>query len=426
LEIKIPYNDIINDTMSINQLNVYLGGKTMLSFFKNKLVWIGLGIIALISSVFTFAFIGSTINPTAKELPLGIVVLDEGVKLPNGERLNLGELLEYEVKKRDTSSVKWSFFNSKEEALKAMDEREVYAIILVPENLSSNIFSLLTESPGEPTTTIILNEGMNQVGVNVATQISNGILSNFNQQIQTRLLSQLEEMNWPLSVDLTKVVISPVKIKMEKINSVPPNHANGNTPALITQLIWISTFISSMILFTLIKRLTDGKWTLKSIGTQIFAGILYVTLISGVIHLLTVRVLNMDVSSQDQLFMSLLFIGMSFFLLQNSLLNWIGYPAAPIFILLLFFSMPILTMAPEMLPEMTRDYLYSWTPFRYSLDRLRDILFFDMKLFEDGVGTLGMIGIISFFLMVLSILKPNALKKSNETKYEAAVKNEQS
>jgi hypothetical protein len=106
------------------------------------------------------------------------------------------------------------------------------------------------------------------------------------------------------------------------------------------------------------------------------------------------------------------YIGLCFFFLQNALLNWIGYPAAPLFILLFFFSMPILTLAPEMLPVLTRDWLYSWVPFRYSLENFKDILFFGRDIFENGIGTIGVIGLSSLVIMFLAVLKP--VKKAEE------------
>ena len=66
-----------------------------------------------------------------------------------------------------------------------------------------------------------------------------------------------------------------------------------------------------------------------------------------------------------------------FFLLQSTLLNWMGIPAMGILVLLMFFSMPLLNMAPEFLPQATQDWLYSWTPLRFGASALRDVMYFD-------------------------------------------------
>ncbi|WNS77906.1 hypothetical protein RRU94_05355 [Domibacillus sp. DTU_2020_1001157_1_SI_ALB_TIR_016] len=382
-------------------------------FFKNKVVWIGLGIIMLAAGIFTFAFMGSTVNPAPKELPLAIVVEDEGAKLPNEELLNISQTLVEEIQKRDDASVDWQVLPTKAEAVEAMNDKELYAAIILPEDLSQNVFSLLTKSPAEPSAAILVNEGMNQAGANVAAQISNGMLAGLNQQIEQQLFTQLEERKMPLSVDTAKLLSSPVAIQIEKINPVAANNANGNTPALFTQLLWITTFISSMILFTALRKSTQGNWTFKSFLGQLLAGILYVAFISSVVLVLAVHVLEIGISSESSLFFMMFFIGLCFFFLQSACLNWIGYPAAPLFILLLFFSMPILTMAPEMLPNITRDYLYSWVPFRFSVESFKDILFFGKETFENGIGTIGVIGLVSLLLMGLSVLKPGKKSKEN-------------
>ncbi|WP_372442101.1 YhgE/Pip domain-containing protein [Metabacillus bambusae] len=388
----------------------------MISFFRNKLLWAGLGIIILAVCIFTFAFMGSTVNPTPHELPLAIVMEDEGVVLPNGEQLNFGEILVEQIRNNDKSSVDWKILNDQDEAIKNMNEKEIYGTLLLPKDLSQNIFSLLTESPKKPTTKIIINEGMNFTGANVASQITNGVLTSFNQQIQEQLFTQTEEMNTPLTVDLAKQLTNPLTIETEKINPIGTNNANGNTPALFTQLLWLTTFISSMVLFTLLKKITGGKSSFTAIASQVVSGIIFVASIAGVILFIAVQMLDVNIPSIGDMFIMMFYIGLCFFFLQNALLNWIGYPAAPLFILLFFFSMPILTLAPEMLPDVTRDWLYSWVPFRYSLEIFKDILFFDRGIFEEGIGTIGVIGLSSFIIMFLARLKPGKKVGKKEEK----------
>ena len=68
--------------------------------------------------------------------------------------------------------------------------------------------------------------------------------------------------------------------------------------------------------------------------------------------------------------------GSAFFLLQSSLLNWIGFRAMPLLVLLMFFSVPLLNMAPEFLSQTTRDWIYSWTPLRFAAGGLREVMYF--------------------------------------------------
>ncbi|WP_147535185.1 YhgE/Pip domain-containing protein [Bacillus marasmi] len=375
-------------------------------FFKNKMVWLGLGGIILLASVLTFAFMGSTINSTPKKMPLAIVVEDEGVQLANGKQMNLGEALIKDIQKEDSPSVKWKLLKSKQSALSAMDEKKFYAVIIIQRDFTRDVLSQVTNKPTIPTATIIMNEGMNPVGASVALQIANGVVTQFSKQITIQLSSLMAELNIPITPDLAKTITEPFKVDTVKRNPVGTNNANGNTPALFTQILWLVTFISSMMLFTIRKKGPKENQTAWSLVSQILAGTLYVSISSGGILILAVRVLGVSVPNEGDLFMLLVLIGLCFFLIQNALLMWIGYLAAPIIILLFFFSAPILTMAPEMLPEFTRDYLYSWIPFRFSVESFKDLLFFKKGPFESGMVTLGVSGLISLCMIGLSILKP--------------------
>ncbi|MGM7680927.1 hypothetical protein ACSVDA_02110 [Cytobacillus sp. Hm23] len=77
----------------------------------------------------------------------------------------------------------------------------------------------------------------------------------------------------------------------------------------------------------------------------------------------------------------------------------------PILILLFFFSLPILSVAPELLPVVTINWLYSWVPFRFIVESFKDILFFGKKSFDHGLGILGWSGVVSLMLMFLAVLK---------------------
>ena len=381
------------------------------TYFTNKLLWIGLGLISLLACIFTFAFMGSTVNPTPKELPIGIVLEDDGVQLPNGEELNFGEKLGEQIKVNDSTSVEWILYETEKDALEEMKNKEVYGTLILSKDLSKNVYSLLTNTPTKPVIKTYLNEGMNMSGANVAAQITAGVTNQFNLQIQEQLFNRIDEVKAPISSDLAKLLANPISVTTEKVNPIGENSANGNTPALFTQLLWLTTFFSSMILFTIVNKVTGGKWSLTSISSQLLSGVLFVTSISIIILLLTENFLNVAIPNSSDMLLLMIFTGLCFFFIQNALLNWIGYPAAPLIILLFFFSMPVLTMAPEMLPTITHDWLYSWVPFRYSVEGFKDFLFFKKEIFEEGVGTLGIIGLSSLLLMGLSILKP--AKKTN-------------
>ncbi|MBM7587110.1 YhgE/Pip-like protein [Bacillus pakistanensis] len=378
----------------------------MKSFFQQKLFWGGFVGILIAVILFTFAFMGSTVNPTPKEIPLAIVVQDDGVALPNGQQLNFGKRFLEQVKKNDNESIDWAFLDSREKAVEGMNEKEYYATIVIPSSLSQNIFSLLTERSEKPEVEILVNEGMNATGAKMAGQMASRILSNLNTQVENNLYEQVESQQIPLSVEKSKLLTLPIQVTTRTLNSVGEHNANGNTPALFTQILWLTTFIGSMILFTAIKKLGLAKWTISSITSQILGGLLFVVSICGLVFWFADGVLDVSIPNGGDMFALLLFIGMMFFFIQGGLLNWIGYAAAPIFVLLFFFSMPVLTLPPEMLPDITKDWLYSWVPFRFSVEAFKDVLFFGVNPLDKGIGVLGYIGLAGLIMMLLAPFKP--------------------
>ncbi|KAA6451828.1 hypothetical protein [Bacillus swezeyi] len=67
-----------------------------------------------------------------------------------------------------------------------------------------------------------------------------------------------------------------------------------------------------------------------------------------------------------------------FYLMVAAVTAWVGFSGAGMFGLLVFFG--TLTMAPELMPALLRDWLYSWLPMRFASEGLRDLLFFDKSL----------------------------------------------
>ena len=61
-------------------------------------------------------------------------------------------------------------------------------------------------------------------------------------------------------------------------------------------------------------------------------------------------------------------------------LRWLSLPSIIIFIILMFFSMPAIMLAPEMMPSFYRGYVVSWLPMRIYAEGLREVLFISNNL----------------------------------------------
>ena len=154
-------------------------------------------------------FMGSTVDPKPNDLPIALVVEDKGVKSPNNT-LNFGETVKENLITNQEIPFKWSIVQSKEEALSKMNDRAYYAAIVIPENTSLNIASILQPSQQQPQVEVIINEGMNYTASNTVSQIIDQIGMDMNSQIQSIIFSQLQAQSLSLPPEKIEQVINPV------------------------------------------------------------------------------------------------------------------------------------------------------------------------------------------------------------------------
>lgn len=382
----------------------------MKNFFSQKLFWGGLLAIIVVVIIFMIGFMGSIVNPEPKDMPVALVVEDKGVEQP-GYSLNFGETIAETLTTNKNIPFKWSVLQNKDEALNEMNNRTYYAAIVIPENTSQNIASLLQPSPELPQVEIIINEGMNYTAANTIGQIFDQIGLEMNTQVQNLIFTQLEAQSVSLPPDKIKQLVNPIQMKEEMINGVDSHTANGNTPVLFTQILWLSVFICSLLLFITLKKTTNSQISLSSIASQLIGGIIFVSVIVSTIIMFANYILDVNIPNIGNTFFILLLSGFIFFLIQNTLFNWIGVIAAPFILLMFLFSIPVLNLPVEFLPDITKQWLYSWIPLKFSAEGLRGIFFFDNHNVREYLNILIYIGIGSLIAMTLSVFKKQSKKE---------------
>ncbi|WP_429970829.1 hypothetical protein ACQW5G_07465 [Fructilactobacillus sp. Tb1] len=90
----------------------------------------------------------------------------------------------------------------------------------------------------------------------------------------------------------------------------------------------------------------------------------------------------------------------SFIMLFSGVISWTGFPGVLIFVLLLFFGLPLLVMAPEMLPKAYQDYVLPWLPMKFLYEGVRDMLYFKASFLNQNTWALITIagaGLVMFF-----------------------------
>ncbi|PEB39418.1 YhgE/Pip domain-containing protein [Bacillus pseudomycoides] len=386
---------------------------TVKQFFKQKMILGGvLGIMAAVI-IASFAFMGSTVNPIPKDLPIAMVIQDTGVNLPEQGSVNLGDKIKEQILQNKQSPVKWTFLQTQEDVLQGMKDKKYYAAIVFPAEISQQLVSLTTPKGQQAEVQVLVNQGMNYNAAMVSSQMIDKFIGGINENIRNTLLDQLSQRNMTLTTEQAKLLANPFIAKTELIHPVQARTGNGNIPIMLTQILWITTLISSLVLFIAVQKFTNGRVTGKSVLSQILAGSVFVTVIASLTLFIAHTILDVNIPKQGEIFLLLLFFGFMFFLLQSAVLNWIGRVGVPILMVVFFSSMPVLSLAHEFLPDVTKHWLYSWTPFKYSVEAFRSSFFFGGYGIGSYVQTMGFLGLVSLIIMVLVVFKGKEKQKGS-------------
>ncbi|TVX91869.1 YhgE/Pip domain-containing protein [Paenibacillus agilis] len=352
-----------------------------MAFLKQRSLWIGLLAVVGVVMLFGLAMIGSVIGSKPKNVPVALVALDKGAVGANGVPVQVGEMMKQQLLTNDQLPVQFEIVSSVYEARAGLNEQRYYGALILPASLSENITSIATPQPRSGQVDVLINEGVNMQASAFVQHVLNEVTMRVNQQLHKQLTESFKQQGEvKLTLDTAKALLQPIQVNYETVHPIGSNHGGGNAPNMLTQLAWISSLAISLVLYVAVTRsTTNGGKRWLAICAQVSSGIVLTGIISGLILWMTVQWYGMETSNATELWLILWLAGAVFFLLQSSLLNWLGLIALPIIILLLFFSLPVLAMAPPFLPQATQDWLYAWTPLRFVASSLRDALYFDTE-----------------------------------------------
>ncbi|MBD3919148.1 hypothetical protein H8B09_10310 [Paenibacillus sp. PR3] len=76
---------------------------------------------------------------------------------------------------------------------------------------------------------------------------------------------------------------------------------------------------------------------------------------------------------------------------------------------LMLFSLPVVNLAPEFLPQTTHDWLYTWTSFRFAASGMRNSMYFnEVDAASTSLSVLAWIAAIGLVLVIVSAFKKKA------------------
>ena len=341
----------------------------MKDFFGNKKTISIAVLVIVIHLLLAYASFGPTITSELNQMPIGFINSDEGV---GGE--NLGLLFEQEIQGADSEEIEWIKFDSVSDMHEALENKEIYGSLVLPTDLTASVFSLQSEKPRQAIVEIVLNEGKNTTGANTVQAIITGIISEMNREIRSDMLGNMQQMSMQLQPEQAAALAEP--LIMQTVLSHPVGEqARGHVPLMFTVLLWLGSLIGSLSIWLLLHR--KNQFAAQFIGTQLIAGISLAVIQAFSTLAIIGWLMGIELVNYGYLIMFLILTALTFFLIQSSVLNWLGFKGWPLLIMIWLFGLPVTSLPPEFLSPFYRSAIYSWIPFRFPVEGLSSVLFFD-------------------------------------------------
>ncbi|HBC3998391.1 TPA: YhgE/Pip domain-containing protein [Staphylococcus aureus] len=382
-----------------------------MNIFKNKLLWIAPIATMIILVIFSLAFYPAY-NPKPKDLPIGILNEDKGTTIQD-KNVNIGKKLEDKLLDSDSNKIKSVKVDSEKDLEKDLKDQKIFGVAIIDKDFSKDAMSktqkVVMDSKKEemqqkvasgeiPPQVVqqmkqkmgnqqvevkqakfktIVSEGSSLQGSQIASAVLTGMGDNINAQITKQSLETLTSQNVKVNAADINGLTNPVKVDNEKLNKVKEHQAGGNAPFLMFMPIWIGSIVTSILLFFAFRtsnNIVVQHRIIASIGQMIFAVVaafagsfVYIYFMQGV------QGFDFDHPNRIAIFVAFAILG--FVGLILGVMVWLGMKSVPIFFILMFFSMQLVTLPKQMLPESYQKYVYDWNPFTHYATSVRELLY---------------------------------------------------
>ncbi|CAC9405533.1 Phage infection protein [Staphylococcus aureus] len=387
-----------------------------MNIFQNKLLWIAPIATMIILVIFSLAFYPAY-NPKPKDLPIGILNEDKGTTIQD-KNVNIGKKLEDKLLDSDSNKIKWVKIDSEKDLEKDLKDQKIFGVAIIDKDFSKDAMSktqkVVMDSKKEemqqkvasgeiPPQVVqqmkqkmgnqqvevkqakfktIVSEGSSLQGSQIASAVLTGMGDNINAQITKQSLETLTSQNVKVNAADINGLTNPVKVDNEKLNKVKDHQAGGNAPFLMFMPIWIGSIVTSILLFFAFRtsnNIVVQHRIIASIGQMIFAVVaafagsfVYIYFMQGV------QGFDFDHPNRIAIFVALAILG--FVGLILGVMVWLGMKSIPIFFILMFFSMQLVTLPKQMLPESYQKYVYDWNPFTHYATSVRELLYLNHQI----------------------------------------------
>ncbi|MFJ7953470.1 YhgE/Pip domain-containing protein [Lysinibacillus sp. NPDC096418] len=374
---------------------------------KNKFLVLPFIAVIVLGIIFLSTQIPA-VKMSPKNLPVALVSEDAGEM---GDTLL--QNLQSQLATMGMDTIKLKVYDSVQSMEEAMKEQEVYGGLVVPENFSAQFASLQTPSPANPTMKIYINQGANTTVSTMLSAALDNIVKQMNSVMSTQLLQSIEQAKVPIQASQVTTLVAPIHAETIYVNAVGDL---GTAPTAFFQPLWFASIMGAVLFYLAQMKTTfnSKKQKLQFQVVQSIVAIIYAFFAGYFVTWSTTWILGFAFESFNTvaLFSSLACLGFVFLILAT--VSWLRLPSLIVYVLLMFFGLPLIQLAPEMLPSFYQDYILPWLPMKFLINGLKDILYFGKGVFNGNGVVLSWIAVISFILLWVKQLieKPSQIEET--------------
>ncbi|MEF2095159.1 YhgE/Pip domain-containing protein [Bacillus sp. CFBP9009] len=228
------------------------------SIYKNFFVCIVVVFLMFIPSIYAWFNIVASWDPYANTdgILVGVANNDKGAEL-NGEAVNIGkEVMEGLKENKDLG---WRF-TSEKEAIEKVEKGDYYASIIIPENFSEHIATIMTDDPKKAEIDYYVNEKINSIAPKITAAGANSIVDNvsktFIKSASGSILAIFNELGITLQNEL------PTIQKMKNMVYL----LEGELPEIEQNIKTVQTHVKKAE--DIIKKVNDGLDSIEGITSQ--------------------------------------------------------------------------------------------------------------------------------------------------------------
>ena len=329
--------------------------------------------VVAIHALLGIATFGPGTSADLSDVPVAVVDADGG---------DLGS----QLTGADIDLIEWEGVDSREAMFERLDDKTYAAGVVIPAGASEALAGLTDESPEPVTLELFVSQGRNPEAAGAVEEAVTAIAEGAAAEVGAEVIAGVAEADAPVAPQAVPVLAEPIRVDVTAVNA-PTDAADAQTPLVLVAMLWIGSLIATLVSWLSLHR--KDSTAARFVSAQLIVAAVLAVVQPVSIVAVANWLLGMDVTLSASLFGALALTSTLFFLIQSSVLNWLGFGGWPILVLLWLFSFTLLSVPVEALATGYRVLIHSWLPARFPYEAIQGIVHFD------GAGQAGQMAAVS-------------------------------